>query len=108
MSVDVPEDRPVDAVRTHRTSLIRALIVCAVWIGTWWLRPEGPVVRLGLDLLLTGGGWWATLPGRRERGPLRSEEHTSELQSPVHLVCRLLLEKKKTTDNIHMLPMLVT
>src|SRR5438876_9091431 len=27
--------------------------------------------------------------------PMRSEEHTSELQSPVHLVCRLLLEKKK-------------
>src|SRR5258708_30035697 len=27
----------------------------------------------------------------------RSEEHTSELQSPDHLVCRLLLEKKKTT-----------
>src|SRR4051794_41415175 len=32
---------------------------------------------------------------------LRSEEHTSELQSPVHLVCRLLLEKKKNAmDNI--------
>src|SRR5258708_22140546 len=29
------------------------------------------------------------------RCPLRSEEHTSELQSPDHLVCRLLLEKKK-------------
>src|SRR5438876_8976206 len=29
------------------------------------------------------------------RGRDRSEEHTSELQSPVHLVCRLLLEKKK-------------
>src|SRR5690348_18086249 len=28
-------------------------------------------------------------------GIARSEEHTSELQSPVHLVCRLLLEKKK-------------
>src|SRR5690348_17584711 len=28
-------------------------------------------------------------------GRARSEEHTSELQSPVHLVCRLLLEKKK-------------
>src|SRR5690348_17752113 len=28
---------------------------------------------------------------------MRSEEHTSELQSPVHLVCRLLLEKKKKT-----------
>src|SRR4051794_41235650 len=27
--------------------------------------------------------------------PSRSEEHTSELQSPVHIVCRLLLEKKK-------------
>src|SRR5690348_17964759 len=31
----------------------------------------------------------------RDGGPERSEEHTSELQSPVHLVCRLLLEKKK-------------
>src|SRR5947199_8111052 len=31
------------------------------------------------------------------RGRLRSEEHTSELQSLRHLVCRLLLEKKKTT-----------
>src|SRR4051794_41601804 len=28
---------------------------------------------------------------------IRSEEHTSELQSPVHLVCRLLLEKKKNS-----------
>src|SRR5258708_14709595 len=33
---------------------------------------------------------------RREIGQVRSEEHTSELQSPDHLVCRLLLEKKKT------------
>src|SRR5258708_24524548 len=30
----------------------------------------------------------------------RSEEHTSELQSPDHLVCRLLLEKKKKTKKI--------
>src|SRR5690348_17455439 len=30
-----------------------------------------------------------------DRSTSRSEEHTSELQSPVHLVCRLLLEKKK-------------
>src|SRR3989449_7802303 len=47
---------------------------------------------LGLEL---------ALPGRGERGAqlaqgLRSEEHTSELQSRLHLVCRLLLEKKKT------------
>src|SRR5690348_17876719 len=39
-------------------------------------------VRFGLDV-------HRLLLGRR-----RSEEHTSELQSPVHLVCRLLLEKK--------------
>src|SRR5258708_24739902 len=41
---------------------------------------------------------------RRERFPcpelVRSEEHTSELQSPDHLVCPLLLEKKKTDKQI--------
>src|SRR5438876_8883423 len=38
-------------------------------------------------------------------GPrLRSEEHTSELQSPVHLVCRLLLEKKKNKNRCVILP----
>src|SRR5207244_12984042 len=42
----------------------------------------------------------------RSRGPaealrLRSEEHTSELQSPDHLVCRLLLEKKKKIKKDH-------
>src|SRR6266581_6905795 len=36
--------------------------------------------------------WVCSRPGAKAR---RSEEHTSELQSPVHLVCRLLLEKKK-------------
>src|SRR5256885_3655018 len=35
--------------------------------------------------------------GARQRG--RSEEHTSELQSPCNLVCRLLLEKKKKIKN---------
>src|SRR5258708_9349864 len=34
----------------------------------------------------------------------RSEEHTSELQSPDHLVCRLLLEKKKITTTCKYLP----
>src|SRR5256885_12211569 len=32
---------------------------------------------------------------------VRSEEHTSELQSPCNLVCRLLLEKKKQNYNLH-------
>src|SRR5256885_6884832 len=43
------------------------------------------------------------VPGRIGAGPVgRSEEHTSELQSPCNLVCRLLLEKKK--KNHHLLP----
>src|SRR5437879_11485785 len=35
----------------------------------------------------------------------RSEEHTSELQSPMYLVCRLLLEKKKMKNNIYAQPL---
>src|SRR2546429_2841690 len=35
------------------------------------------------------------------RRSVRSEEHTSELQSRLHLVCRLLLEKKKTKSTTH-------
>src|SRR5256886_11896947 len=35
------------------------------------------------------------------QGPIRSEEHTSELQSQSNLVCRLLLEKKKQKKNTH-------
>src|SRR5438552_6940171 len=59
----------------------------------------------------TRGGGDSGRPGRRTRAVLRerggqgrSEEHTSELQSPDHLVCRLLLEKKKkktkSTNNL--------
>src|SRR5437764_8602584 len=42
---------------------------------------------------LRGGVHFLTRSGR-------SEEHTSELQSPMYLVCRLLLEKKKVISNI--------
>src|SRR2546422_5962579 len=38
------------------------------------------------------------LGGHRSHQQGRSEEHTSELQSRLHLVCRLLLEKKKTSN----------
>src|SRR5689334_10995150 len=38
------------------------------------------------------------MKGGAAGGGLRSEEHTSELQSQFHLVCRLLLEKKKKTE----------
>src|SRR5690348_17568364 len=52
--------------------------------------------RLSHDVtcLLVGHRWWCDPCIDAGRG-YRSEEHTSELQSPVHLVCRLLLEKKK-------------
>src|SRR2546430_12066974 len=48
----------------------------------------------------------ATTPGRDAeqlglQGALRSEEHTSELQSQSNLVCRLLLEKKKKSHHSH-------
>src|SRR5258708_18054271 len=49
------------------------------------------VARQLVDAELARG---ARVP-REGRGDSRSEEHTSELQSPDHLVCRLLLEKKK-------------
>src|SRR5205809_6106447 len=44
-----------------------------------------------------GGELGGHLRRAEEVRSLRSEEHTSELQSRLHLVCRLLLEKKKTT-----------
>src|SRR5256885_5026437 len=47
-------------------------------------------------LLALAGPWWSDyLSGLVVKTMIRSEEHTSELQSPCNLVCRLLLEKKK-------------
>src|SRR5690554_7687162 len=65
------------------------------------LFPYTTLFRSALAPLLNGdsgrsgtgavyGHWPSTIPGS-----MRSEEHTSELQSRPHLVCRLLLEKKK-------------
>src|SRR5438876_2619919 len=48
-------------------------------------RPSDPRVSCGVR---------GTTPPATRADRFRSEEHTSELQSPVHLVCRLLLEKK--------------
>src|SRR4051794_41680251 len=60
----------------YTLSLHDALPICRVVAG------EVPARQLA-------SGWPTGATGPR------SEEHTSELQSPVHLVCRLLLEKKK-------------
>src|SRR5690348_17428770 len=52
------------------------------------------VIRLG-DVEMVWTPKAMTSPLLHDIIQSRSEEHTSELQSPVHLVCRLLLEKKK-------------
>src|SRR2546429_3521060 len=46
--------------------------------------------RYTVTLTVSPGRWWLRITLRSNR----SEEHTSELQSRLHLVCRLLLEKK--------------
>src|SRR5690348_17736422 len=73
--------------------LVEEIVVAAL------MAEEQPIAtgRFGRHALVQEGA------KRSDAG--RSEEHTSELQSPVHLVCRLLLEKKKkkkkNTHNIH-------
>src|SRR5207237_4724682 len=72
-------------------------------------------VRRNQDSVRRGPGRPRADPGSRRSGPelarlctdilqragdLRSEEHTSELQSHLNLVCRLLLEKKKKKHNV--------
>src|SRR3712207_7795981 len=69
-------------------------------LGEHARRRRGRLGRLGvrgvdLHLCAHAGERAAQLVRRR------SEEHTSELQSRQYLVCRLLLEKKKTTKTIH-------
>src|SRR2546426_6738772 len=67
------------------------------------VRGEDPPAMLQAGLNLIGGIGRLDLRGKRvlikpnvvNDRPPRSEEHTSELQSPCNLVCRLLLEKKK-------------
>src|ERR1039457_7603443 len=61
-------------------------------------NPMIPLEQKLLDLNLT------VMSHHLETTLSRSEEHTSELQSPCNLVCRLLLEKKKkkkTTEDMH-------
>src|SRR5690348_17972139 len=75
------------------TTLFRSVVTTSVGAGDW-VRPEygWTVPPADSDALAA-----ALADAMARRAELdRSEEHTSELQSPVHLVCRLLLEKKKT------------
>src|SRR5256885_13090646 len=58
----------------------------------WWRKSA----HLEQAQVMEGGG---SAPAASHEAA-RSEEHTSELQSPCNLVCRLLLEKKKNTINV--------
>src|SRR2546426_7597665 len=71
------EIRQALALATDREALIRYLLHGQAKLAAGALPPDH----------------WAAYPNV----PQRSEEHTSELQSPCNLVCRLLLEKKKTS-----------
>src|SRR5437879_9236478 len=59
--------------------------------ATFWMR--APVTTSVWTILLLRRSTVRIVPS--SRAATRSEEHTSELQSPMYLVCRLLLEKKK-------------
>src|SRR5205809_4580027 len=64
-------------------------------IYTLSLHDALPIYDVGMaERIVVGNGEQVAV--NEEDGDLRSEEHTSELQSRLHLVCRLLLEKKKT------------
>src|SRR2546422_1416976 len=85
--------RPPRSTLFPYTTLFRSLLGRARL-----LRPQGRRTRLLVDP--RGAGRRGCRRGVQESGDLlrlalRSEEHTSELQSRLHLVCRLLLEKKK-------------
>src|SRR2546423_11910604 len=71
--------RPPRSTLFPYTTLFRSLPRCAQHLFARGVRAAGPA---------------AVGPGRGDR----SEEHTSELQSLAYLVCRLLLEKKKSGD----------
>src|SRR5947208_10244013 len=74
--------RPPRSTLFPYTTLFRSVPGEAVRAGQRERDHRTPAVEEELDLIRTQS--------------VRSEEHTSELQSPDHLVCRLLLEKKKS------------
>src|SRR2546422_628125 len=69
----------------HGLLMLRAGQTDAVVVGVDMYYPDA--MRPALEVI-------GAEPGRRHVSGIRSEEHTSELQSRLHLVCRLLLEKK--------------
>src|SRR5438046_7401162 len=97
--------RPPSSTLFPYTTLFRSLLAILAKIvlqETPRLRRLAPTVPLELDVLCARA--MAKSPDERFESALdlvaaRSEEHTSELQSLTNLVCRLLLEKKKTIQS---------
>src|SRR5262249_61719689 len=90
--------RHLHSFPTRRSSDLK--IQSAEYLTVFQNRPSMGVVRRAGRLMMKGLVKVVPSCGsicRRE--PLRSEEHTSELQSLTNLVCRLLLEKKKEQRN---------
>src|SRR5438477_4935980 len=68
------------------------------------MAADGIVFRSTTREAFAGCARRPSMSTRDRLGPMRSEEHTSELQSHVNLVCRLLLEKKKKKNkNLYLL-----
>src|SRR5258708_23271908 len=94
--------RPPRSTLFPYTTLFRSL-VSFLDLVVWMMPstncapdPGGRDDRGGVFVRGAGGSAGAAGIGPRDR----SEEHTSELQSPDHLVCRLLLEKKKSSPPV--------
>src|SRR2546430_14560793 len=86
LSVD-GEEPPIDPIFFFL--MIRRPPRSTLFPYTTLFRSPRSRAEAGLDLRVQGA--------QERRKPVRSEEHTSELQSQSNLVCRLLLEKKKTS-----------
>src|SRR3712207_7605001 len=87
--------RPPRSTLFPYTTLFRSLLqkeLGAAFPGVGYVD-GGPGIARRIAYLTRGQPWPAKAPDG-----LRSEEHTSELQSRQYLVCRLLLEKKKRDD----------
>src|SRR5258708_24899852 len=88
--------RPPRSTLFPYTTLFRSVILLVIQFFGFLCKRVGQQWVIGeilAGLVLGPSLLGRLLPGVKNF--LRSEEHTSELQSPDHLVCRLLLEKKK-------------
>src|SRR3989442_8395454 len=116
------QDDLADRIERAITPRTKVIHVCHITNLTGQIFPIRKIVRLardrGIEVIVDGAHAYAHFPFTRDElecdyygtslhkwllaphGTGRSEEHTSELQSRPHLVCRLLLEKKKRASSV--------